>query len=93
MTKRDIVYCLQRQTSGHYVKLNRAYKPVGSESDGWVNYDSVDGVALTIGPEEAKRISWCGDPNTDCVYLFNDGCAPWLNEKCRADYFERLALT
>ena len=87
MSKRDIVYCLQRQTSGHYVKLNRAYKPVGS--DGWVNYDSVDGVALTIAPE---NISWCGDSDTNCVYLFNDGCAPWLNEKHRESYVARLAL-
>ena len=89
----DLVYCLQRQTSGSYVKLNRDYKPLGSETHTWIDYDSLDGVALTIGPEDAARISWCDDSNTDCVYLFNDGCAPWLNEKCRADYFERLALT
>ena len=88
--KNNVIYCLQRLECGRYLKLNRAYQPLGNASDAWVDYERFEGEALPITPHSAARISWNGDTNTDMVFLFNDGSAPWLNERSATDYAHRL---
>lgn len=88
----NLPYCIQRQTSGKYVLLNRNYKPVGNATREWVDYETLDGLDLRLTEADAQQISWSGNNNIRHVYLFNDGCAPWAGKRHRVEYVRRLAV-
>lgn len=87
-------YCLQRQSDGRYVALNRDYKPVGFMIDEFIDYDKYP-IAVQIrglGPEHAASISFNGDGDLRCIYLYNDGCKPDSSANAMQDYLRRLAI-
>ena len=87
-------YCIKRQENGKYAVLNRRYKPVGFTISEHIKYEEypvlVDIRGLT--PAKASKISFKGDPDTDTIYLYNDGCVPTSSADNMRRYLSRLAL-
>ena len=86
-------YCAQRLNGDTYILVGRDYKPIGLPQDGWVKWSDHPLVyeIADLNPAAARAISWNRDANTDWIYFYNDGCAPWLGAKALAAYEERLA--
>lgn len=86
-------YCLDQQPDGRYAVLNRHYKPLGMPGGKWVNYaDHPECLVALKGltPLKAKKISARGEPGTDRIYLYNDGCQPDASAGDWAAYAARL---
>ena len=88
-----LVYGLERQPDGFYVALNRHYKPVGMTCGDWVKYEDHP-VRLqfkrALTPKQAASLSASGDPSTDRIYLYNDGCVPTSSAAAWNAYSARL---
>lgn len=87
-------YCLQRLKDGRYIVLNRLYKPLGVASRDWVDYESHPS-AMQISGLTATRIpklSWKGESDAECIYLYNDGCIPTDSAEHWDAYSKRLKL-
>jgi hypothetical protein len=87
-------YCLDKQSDGRYVVLNREYKPIGFKTRENIKYEDYPiCVELKgIGPVTAAKLSFEGDPNTDRIYLYNDGCVPTQSAEHMKNYLERLKI-
>jgi len=85
-------YCIQKQNDGHYVILNRMYKPLGMITKQNVDYSPYAVKLKGLSPTSAKKLSWKGDPNTDEIFLYNDGCVPTKGKKNMGAYLDRLAI-
>lgn len=87
-------YCLQKQTNGSYIALNREYLPLGFNDRGSVSFNdlpvstSYKGISATL----AKKLSHKGDDDLENIYLYNDGSNPVLSDSNMAAYFKRLSL-
>ena len=92
-----LIYCLQRQPDGSYIALNRRYKPLGFAATERVDYDAYPirfKLTRPWGPPRARPLSYKGDPNPECIYLYNDGCVPTTSSadwKAYSARLERLA--
>jgi hypothetical protein len=74
-----LVYCLQRQADGSYIALNRRYKPLGFATTEWVDYDAFPirfKFKRALSAAQVAALSYKGDPDPQCIYLYNDGCVP-----------------
>ncbi|MEZ2236966.1 hypothetical protein [Microcoleus sp.] len=87
-------YCLDKQSDGRYVVLNRGYKPIGFKTRENIKYEDYPiCVELKgIGSVTAAKLSFEGDPNTDRIYLYNDGCVPTQSAEHMKNYLERLKI-
>ncbi|NMG64909.1 hypothetical protein GPA19_08115 [Azoarcus indigens] len=84
-------YCLRRISDGRYIVLNRDYKPLGIPSCDNVDLASHPTVhAIKITPAVARKLSWEGKDDLDCIYLHGGGSTP-KGEALKA-YSERLAV-
>lgn len=96
MLKNDVVrrvflpYCVHRVEKGHFVILNRNYKPIGQINNDWVEYRDHMVRVKYLGPPTAKRISCHGSPDLDRIYLYNDGCIPTSSPANAEAYNRRL---
>lgn len=88
--------------NGKYSILNRGYKPCGLDIVGdHVKYgDYPLYKANRMSAKIAENISWNNDPNTEVIYLYNDGCVPFsfksghsksVQVQHTVDYMNRLA--
>jgi hypothetical protein len=87
-------YCLKRLPDGRYVVLNREYKPLGFQTQEWIEYEQYP-IAVTLkrfGPKTAARISWKGSPDLAWIYLYDDGCYPTASAADMQAYLKRLAI-
>lgn len=74
--------------------LNRDYKPVGFMTDDSIDYGKYP-IAVGIrrlGPKLAAKVSFNGNEDLRCIYLYNDGCKPDSSAKAMQDYLRRLAI-
>lgn len=87
-------YCLVKNDDGHYVVLNREYKPVGFGTSDWVKYERYPVTYKIKGLTAARlaKISAKGDANKDRIYLYNDGCVPTHSAKDMKAYLDRLKV-
>ena len=88
-------YCIEKQSDGTWVLLNRNYKPVGFNTDDFINYDDYPvSIKITgIGPAKLKKISYKStEPIGDRVYLYNDGCVPTSSPEAMASYLKKLEI-
>ncbi|MDZ8188995.1 MAG: hypothetical protein RMX96_29595 [Nostoc sp. ChiSLP02] len=87
-------YCLEKQSDGRYVVLNREYKPVGFKTTEHIEYqDYPICVELKgIGSATVAKLSYNGDSNTDRIYLYNDGCVPTESAEYMKNYLKRLEI-
>jgi len=83
-------YCLQRLSGNRYVLLNRNYRQIAlSSEDWWADDDQLLAFEIVdLTPEIAVALSVRGKSDTDRIYFFDDGSAPW-NGKRNADAFEK----
>jgi len=87
-------YCLDKQSDGRYVVLNREYKPIGFKTTENIEYEDypicveLKGITSTT----AAKLSYKGDPNTDRIYLYNDGCVPTKSAEHMKSYLKRLEI-
>jgi hypothetical protein len=87
-------YCIERQSDGQYVVLNRNYKPLGFRTSERIDYGNYPIAAKLKGltPKIAAKISCTHSADTDKIYLYDDGCIPTDNAANMTQYFERLAV-
>lgn len=87
-------YCFRQQEDGRYAVLNREYRPVGFKTSDWINYgDSPVCVNIKgITPATARKLSCDGSPDTEEIYLYNDGCNPIKGKRHMAVYLNKLEL-
>jgi hypothetical protein len=88
-------YCLHQRSDKVWIILNRNYKPVGTLSDEWVDYDSIPSSLCIqkITRTQAAKLSYDGSPeNTGRIYLYDDGCTPTLNKKHMDAYLSRISV-
>jgi hypothetical protein len=82
-----------KDTQDQYVVVQRDYKPLGFNTARPEAYgDYPISHRLSITPKMAAKLSCCGDPNTDDIYLYNDGTNPLDSQLNMAKYLERLNL-
>ncbi len=86
-------YCVQKQENGLYAVLNRSYKPVGMMVEGFVKYEDHPCLVSFKGLTEKKAqlISHNDDEDLDCIFLYDDACAPSSKKDWDA-YSERLEI-
>ncbi|MBD2246642.1 hypothetical protein [Nostoc sp. FACHB-888] len=86
-------YCLEKQSDGRYVVLNREYKPVGFKTREHIEYQDYISVELKgIGLATVAKLSYNSDSNTDRIYLYNDGCVPTESPEYMKNYLKRLEI-
>lgn len=87
-------YCLDKQSDGRYVVLNREYKPIGFKTREHIKYEDYPVcVGLKgIGSATAAKLSYKGNSNTDRIYLYNDGCVPTESAEPMKNYLDRLEI-
>lgn len=89
-------YCVRKMKDCEddtWILLNRNYKPVGIVDE----YETVDYNESPCGVFKAKiskkvkeRLGYIEDEQ--CLYLFNDGTAPWLSKSNMDAYLECLRI-
>lgn len=86
-------YCIQRQSDGTYVVLNREYKPLGFKTRQHLDYAAYPiGMKLRgLRAATAAKISYKGSSDLSNIYLYNDGCIPTSSPTHMAAYLKRLA--
>lgn len=88
-----LIYCLQRQPDGSYIALNRRYKPLGFSTTERVDYDAFPirfKFKRALSSAQITALSYKGDANPECIYLYNDGCVPTLSADDWSAYSARL---
>lgn len=90
-------YCLQRKEDGRYAVLNRDYKPVGNVAQNFEKFPDPDDYPFLVnlkGLNKAKaaKLSYEGNADTDCIYLYNDGCNPTSSKDNMKSYLEKLEI-
>ena len=91
-------YCIQRTTDGKWLALNRNYKPLGTLSREWVDYDThpdrfaLDGRTLSAIKRAAtgEIESVPGDPGV--IFFYDDGCMPTASAADLARYMKAVSL-
>ncbi|MBN3807177.1 hypothetical protein GXB81_29675 [Paraburkholderia sp. Ac-20336] len=85
-------YCLQRLSNGRYIILNRDYKPLGTTSPDWVEYEThPSAVRMSITAKTAASLSTHGKPDTDRIFLYDDGSSPANGAEQMRAYMEKLS--
>lgn len=87
-------YCLDKQSDGRYVALNRGYKPIGFRTKEHIEYENYP-VCVELKEMDsatAAKLSYKGDLNTDRIYLYNDSCVPTESIENLENYLERLKI-
>lgn len=82
-------YCIQKTPSGRYVILNRSYKPVGTKSKDYVDYEP-HAVKLKMTGRMAAGLSHNGSTDVNEIYLYDDFTNPSINSISKRKYMERL---
>jgi hypothetical protein len=83
-------YCLKAVEKGRYVILNRAYKPIGTLTAEWVEYEP-HAVKMRITPIMAQALSFNKDCSVETIYLYDDASVPTKSAHDMEKYLERLA--
>lgn len=78
-------------TSKGWVLLNRKYKPLGLSTSDSVDYEEYAVRLKGLGPKKRAEIQLYSRPD-GFLYLYSDGCSPWLGEKEYAAYMTRFNL-
>ncbi|MFA7607243.1 MAG: hypothetical protein WCY08_11735 [Rhodocyclaceae bacterium] len=87
-------YCIEKQSDGSWVLLNRNYKPVGFNTAEWVTYSEfpVSIKLKGLGPATLRKLSCHDEEPGDRVYLYNDGSVPTRDAKAMAAYLKKLEI-
>jgi hypothetical protein len=95
ITSRDFLpYCIDRVSGDTFVLLNRRYRPIAMpESTLSLHVNrSIHFKSDDLTPEVATKLSIHDDPNTNRIYFFDDGSAPWLGKRQGNAYEKRMEI-
>lgn len=86
-------YCIEKQSDGTYVILNRNSKPTGYATPTFIDYQEHP-VRLRIPglDKVATQLSCTGEPKQGRIYLYDDNYLPWATEELMSAYLERLRI-
>ena len=87
-------YCLQRLKDGRYIVLNRQYKPLGTFSGEWVDYETHPSACkLDIDSKTALSLSCLNSDNLDRIQIWwIDGQGTTGTKADARVYLKRLEL-
>lgn len=87
-------YCLQRQSDGSWVMLNRLYTPVGFGTEAWIKPEDypVSVKIRRLTEKDIQLLSHDGRYVDGRFYLYGDGCIPEHGPKNMMAYLEKLRL-
>lgn len=69
------------------ILLNRNYKPVGTTSREYVQYERFPHLHMTLDGDSWRKFA---HPRATEAYLFDDGSRPWLSRQTATAYLDRL---
>lgn len=88
-------YCLKQLQDGHWVVLNRDYKPLGCHPQKSYDYDNIP-VELrlkSIPAAKARHLSYDGSGIKDrSIYLYSDGTIPTSDAQNMANYLGKISI-
>lgn len=87
-------YCIQKQSDGSWVVLNREYNPVGFNTIGSIDRKDYPVSVRFKGLRSTTldKLSYSGASNGDVVYLYNDGCIPTGSAEHMEAYMKKLQI-
>jgi hypothetical protein len=87
-------YCLQKQSDGSYIVLNRDYKPLGFKTSEHIDYAKypINVKIRGIKARLAAKLSIDGKLDTDNIFLYNDATVPIRGKQNMKDYLARLEI-
>ncbi|MEW8659529.1 MAG: hypothetical protein AB2603_14520 [Candidatus Thiodiazotropha endolucinida] len=87
-------YCIEKQSDGTWVILNRKYKPVGFNTSNFIHYEEypVSSKLKGIRPAKLNKLSYSGKAEGNRIYLYNDGCVPTRSKSNMDSYLKKLAI-
>lgn len=83
-------YALMRLSDGTYLPVNRRYKPLGSTTTDWVNYEGVAAGRVRLTERQLEAVATAR--SDDRAYLYNDGCLPLSSDAAWKAYARRLEV-
>lgn len=84
-------YCLQRLRDGSWLPLNRNYKPLGTVTGEWVDYDAAPLEArLHLSADDLRALSISPENTGELIFLYDDGCVPIRDTPHWQPYCARL---
>lgn len=85
-------FCLARVQGNWYVLLDQHARRVGSLCAIPVAWRSAAFQLHSMTPKRAARLSWCGDPDTDRIFLFDDADYLMMYQSHWDSYAKRLQI-
>jgi hypothetical protein len=85
--KRQFPYCLERQSNGTYLALNREYKPITYADSKKRNADGT--LNLTIDEETAAKLSYNGSRDLGKIWLYDQVTDPQKDRDNYRTYMEK----
>ena len=87
-------YCIEKQKDDSWVFLNRNYKPIGFNTDEFLDYGDypVSMPLKGLGIATLQKLSYNGDGSGNRIYLYDDGCIPTSSAKAMSSYLEKLKI-
>lgn len=87
-------YCIQKLPNGAYVVLNRGYKPIGFNTDHYLDYEAYPiGVKFKrLTAKTITKLSHNGSTDAENIYLYDDGCIPTKSTQHMKEYLDRLQI-
>lgn len=87
-------YGMARNPDGSWTFFNRKYKPLGTISDDWEEWDDPKHKMFLkgLGPKMLAKLDWRGEGNPDRIYFYNDGTNPTTSAQNMKTYLHKLGL-
>ena len=87
-------YCIEQNTDGSWVVLNRQYKPVGFNTSTFIDYSAfpVQTKLKGLGPATLAKLSYSGEVTGNRVYLYNDGTNPINSDADMKAYLKKIEI-
>lgn len=85
-------YGMEMQVDGSWVFFNREYKPVGMNTEGWVDYNDhpVKFQLKGFGEAKRKKLRLKSNPDGKRIYFYDDATEPTSSAANMQSYLKKL---
>jgi len=88
-------YCIKKMEDGHYIVLNREYKPIGFNSSKRVKYEDypISSKIKGLNTKTIEKLAWNGIMTDEgFIFLYNDETIPTTSKANMKKYLDRLEI-
>ena len=86
-------YCLDKQSNGKFVALNRNYKPIGFLTADWIKFEEFPIAAEIPGllkEKNLEKVSVKRESGKDRIYLYDDATNPTKSTENMKSYLAKI---